>query len=682
MPDIIFETSGWWLVPIAILSAVLSLWLYNSMGNLQRGQRVFLALLRFFIFFLGGLLLLSPLLRQEEEKVEKPFLVWLTDHSLSMTSTGDSNSLREFYDDLPTLANPLNDRYRVNYQSFSSDLLAEQDSFDASGTNLERALLEIQDRYYNRNLAGVVLVSDGIYNEGADPSYAAEQLPFPVNAVLTGDTTVVRDLAVQRVVHNQISYLNNEFPVEIYVRGRALDGERYQVKVIGPDGLVLIDESHAVDGNDYFRRHSYFLKAKEEGFQRCSVVIETSAGEPKENNRAVFSIEVLSDRKQVLILGSAPHPDLAALGNALRSAERYEVTSRVSSTLPLETDFDLLILHQPSAALLRKVEEDNKPYWLFLGEKTGTSDYAPLQAGDKGFEESEVFVNNQFDLYTLSTDQLELLDGLPPLWAPFGSPELTGAYFPMLFKRIGSIKTTDPAWLFRYDGRGLASERRSSIFFGTGIWRWRIYCYRQNENFVAFDNLVQKAVQFLTTQTGNRRFDVDIANRFARTERIMGEARLYNSSLELVNDPEVKVEFISQDGDKYDFSFSRSGNTYRLNAGSLPPGVYSWKAATELGEDSFSDAGKLLVEEELREVADLVARPNVMRNIAKASGGNTYLIDEQQQLLEDLLSNPEAKSYRITEYRTRSLIEKRWPFFVLLTLLAIEWGLRKYFGRY
>lgn len=682
MPDIIFETSGWWLLPIVIVSASLALWLYNKSSSLQAWQRVLLAILRFSAFFLAGLLLLSPLLHQEEEKIEKPFLVWLGDHSLSMISTTDSVNLQEFYTGLPKLSEPLNDRYRLNYQSFSAELLTEEDSFDASGTNIERALLEIQDRYYNRNLAGVVLVSDGIYNEGGDPAYLAEQLPFPVNTVIAGDTTRVTDLVVERVIHNQISYLNNEFPVEIYVRGRALDGQDYRVKVMDPRGQTLIEESHRVNGSDYFRRHSYFLRATEEGFQRYTVLLETSAPEPKENNRSVFSVEVLSVRKQILILGSAPHPDLAALGNALRSAERYEVTSQISSSLPAEKEYDLCILHQPSPALLQKLEQSNTAYWLFLGDNTGTGGYEPLQAGDKGYEESEVYVNDQFDLFTLSADQLELFDDLPPLWAPFGSPVLSGDYFPVMFKRIGSIKTTDPAWLFRYDQRGMTSERRSSILLGTGIWRWRMYCYRQNENFGAFDNLVQKSVQFLTTKTGNRRFDVDIANRYGRTERIMGEARLYNSSLELVNDPEVKIQFISEEGDKYDFSFSRSGNTYRLNAGSLPPGIYSWRATANLGEENFNDAGKLLIEEELKEVTDLVARPEVMRNIADASGGKAYVMAERQQLIEDLLNNPDAKSYRSLEYSTRSLIEKRWPFFVLLLLLALEWGLRKYFGRY
>ncbi|MDZ7849120.1 MAG: hypothetical protein U5L96_21695 [Owenweeksia sp.] len=54
----------------------------------------------------------------------------------------------------------------------------------------------MQERYYNQNLAGVVMLTDGIYNRGSDPAYAARSLPFPIYSVGFGDTTVPRDLFI------------------------------------------------------------------------------------------------------------------------------------------------------------------------------------------------------------------------------------------------------------------------------------------------------------------------------------------------------------------------------------------------------------------------------------------------------------------------------------------------------
>ena len=175
---------------------------------------------------------------------------------------------------------------------------------------------------------------------------------------------------------------------------------------------------------------------------------------------------------------------------------------------------------------------------------------------------------------------------------------------------------------------------------------------------------------------------MDIANRFSRSEKVIGEGRLYNSSLELINDPEVDISFVAEDGRSYDFVMARAGNTYRLNAGSLPPGIYDWEATTAISGENFTDRGKLLVEEELVELTDLVARPDVLRKISRASGGEAFTLEESAQLFDALKENPDARSYRSIDITTQNLIESKWLFFLLLILMAAEWGLRKFFGRY
>lgn len=683
MPEIIFQISGWWLLPIAIVSALLSLWLYNRSSGLPVARRSFLAVLRFLIFFTAGFLLLSPLLRQKEERSEKPILVWLEDHSASVFSASDSIRVRRFQQEAEERLAELEDKYRIQKLTFSQGILPAGDSIDLTGTNIEAALQDVRERFYNRNIGSVVMLSDGIYNEGSDPAFTAEQMPFPVHVVLSGDSTTNRDIFIERVVHNKVSYLNNEFPVEVYVRARGMSQTSYRLRIIGPEGEELVNETKDIESADHFDRLNYFIKADKEGFRRYTVILESSSpDESPENNRSVFSVEVLSNKKKILVLSPAPHPDIAALTAALNAAQRYEVQVESGKNLPADRDFDLLILHQPGPGVLAELQKSNEPYWLLTGEATTMGSFEPLTAGEKGYEESEVYVNQEFNLFSLSETQSDLLADVPPLWAPFGSPSVSGEYYPLLFKRLGRIKTTDPAWLFRYDRLANGQQRRSSITLGTGLWRWRMQCYRNQGSFSAFDEVVQKTAQFLTTRNSTNRFDVDIANRFGRSERILGEARLFNSSLELVNDPDAVIRFTAEDGRNYDFSFTRSGNTYRLNAGSLPPGIYSWQASTSLSDENFTDSGKLLVEEELRELSDLVARPAVMRKIATASGGGVYEMSQLDKLLGDRAEDEGARALISMDYQTRSLIEKKWLFAILLILLALEWGLRKYFGRY
>ncbi|MDZ7849123.1 MAG: hypothetical protein U5L96_21710 [Owenweeksia sp.] len=77
-----------------------------------------------------------------------------------------------------------------------------------------------------------------------------------------------------------------------------------------------------------------------------------------------------------------------------------------------------------------------------------------------------------------------------------------------------------------------------------------------------------------------------------------------------------------------------------------------------------------------------MARHSLLRKIANASEGAFYKNNNWEALQNDLMQNPAARSYQVLETTTGSIVEKRWLFAVFLLLMALEWGLRKYFGRY
>ncbi|MDZ7849122.1 MAG: hypothetical protein U5L96_21705 [Owenweeksia sp.] len=226
---------------------------------------------------------------------------------------------------------------------------------------------------------------------------------------------------------------------------------------------------------------------------------------------------------------------------------------------------------------------------------TSLAEFTPVQVGSKGFEEITVSYAGNFDLFKVTDQEREYLNDLPPLWSPFGRPQLSAQSYTLLHKKVGSVQTTDPIWFFVTASAN--DDQRQAYTLGTGLWRWRLHDYRQNRSHEHFNGLIQKTVQYLTTRAQNDRFRVDMATRFGRGEPIVAEARLYNPSLELTNDPEANLQFTGPEGDTYDFSFTRTHNTYRLNAGKLPPGVYTWQANTELSGEKFTDRGSIAIEE-------------------------------------------------------------------------------------
>src|SRR5690606_33037488 len=93
------------------------------------------------------------------------------------------------------------------------------------------------------------------------------------------------------------------------------------------------------------------------------------------NQRSVF-IDVIDGREKILVLGNAPHPDIAALRNAISSNENYEVdVAYISDFEGGLADYNVLILHGlPSTtgnvALLGQIRNANIPVMVVASSQT------------------------------------------------------------------------------------------------------------------------------------------------------------------------------------------------------------------------------------------------------------------------------------------------------------------------
>ena len=81
--------------------------------------------------------------------------------------------------------------------------------FNHPSTPLNDMLKEIQTDYEGKNLSGVVLLSDGIHNQGLSPVFTP--FKFPIYTVGLGDTIPQRDIRLKTVHYNKIAYQGNRF---------------------------------------------------------------------------------------------------------------------------------------------------------------------------------------------------------------------------------------------------------------------------------------------------------------------------------------------------------------------------------------------------------------------------------------------------------------------------------------
>ena len=685
-----------WLAPLCVLLGLLYAWVLYRRATEKQGwsRRLSLVLgaLRATAVALIAFFLLEPMVRVWITEVRKPVVVIAHDGSASLAAAGDTAALRTAYKDaLEDLAAGLDDRYQVRTFTYGAEVGEGLDFGQRGGqTDIDQLLHEVYDRFSGPDLGAVILDGDGIYNRGRDPRYAAERLGVPVYTIALGDTTVRPDLLVRGVDHNRIAFLGNDVPVVARVEARHLSGGRTRLGIRqGTEELAGQDLGITTD--PFFTEVPLRIKPARPGLQRFTLSLRALEGEATLANNAVdFFIDVVDDRQKVLLLAAAPHPDIAALRQALDGLEGYETTLAYAVEFAGKaSDFDLIVLHQlPSRQqgvqpLLQEAATKGVPLLFVLGGRTDMVNFSSLGTGvevsgvQRNTIDAQAAVKEDFALFTLTADERRVYERFPPLQVPFGSYETALGTSALFTQRVGVVRTDQPLLVFRTSG-----ERPMATVCGEGLWRWRMADHAQNGNTAAFDRLVHRTVQFLALKADKSRFRTRHASDFAEGASVIINAELYNPSYELVNTPDATITLKDEEGREYPFTFSRTTDAYRLDAGSLPAGRYTFVARTTLEGESFSATGDLLVQALVAERLSTVADHQLMAGRAAKTDGIMVRPDKVARIAEALGTREEmvARSYRQASFS--DLIGLRWLFFVLLALLAAEWAIRRRSGAY
>ncbi len=638
-------------------------------------------------------LLLAPLVKYLSKNIEPPILILAQDYSSSMTMIADSSFyLNDFEENLSDFKKEMNQTFKVDHFYFAGDFKSADSSIVYNGkmTDYQQLFQQIENRYINRNVGAVVLISDGIYNRGSNPLYLNNTNKFPLYSIAMGDTTVRRDVKIDRLRHNEIAYLDNKFPLEVSLSFDQAKGEETQLQLYKNDNLIY-EKAYTIHENNEHHIASIQLKAEEVGLQKYEVVLTPIKEELNVlNNKKVFYIDVLDSRQKVLLLYDAPHPDIGAIHEVLNSSKSYEV--KLQKAREFEGDFNnfnLVILYQlPSNnfsanSILNQLSESKVAVWYILGLQ---SNYAVLHNLDLPFKVevnpqdfSDVYplYNSAFPLFTLSDNALNVLKNLPPLRSPFGKYKMQGSSQLLLWQKLGNVETEYPLFLFSE-----FKDKKNAVFIGEGIWRWRLANFANNENHEGIDELITKTVQYLSLKADRSYFRIAHERQFLENEAIIFDAQLYNESYELVNEVEVKLDIQDLDGKLYNYAFNKLGDAYHLEISSLPIGSYTYVARTTFGANKYEKKGEFTVEELQLEAADLVANHNLLYQLSVNSDAEVFYPRELDKLANALNQREDISSISYHEEEVQEVINLPWIFYILLFLLSLEWFIRKRNGAY
>jgi len=681
------SVSGWW-TPVCLLLALLYAWLmYRQPVNLGKNVRYGLFALRTIAVFILSFLLIVPLVRSVAYNPQKPLVLIAQDNSESINTFKPAGfSEQQFVSDLSKLKQQLGEKYDVREFNFSRDLKDSLSAkFNGKQTNISSAINGLNERFVNQNIGALVLATDGLYNQGSDPRYGAKNLKTNIYTIALGDTITKRDLLIGNVNYNKTAYLGDDFAVEVLAEAYQAKGENIRLSVT-EDGKQVFSQTTQVNSDNFKKIVPLKLSADKKGVRKFTISIATVKNEISvQNNTETIYVEVLDAKQKILLLYDGPHPDISVIKQSIETNKNYEVKSSLLSDLPKLklTDYSMLILYQAasssSGALQSFITKSKVPVWYILGGQSDLQQFdneqKTLQISANQQQIQEVFAEPVagFSLFTLSDSTRNKLSKLPPLMAPFGDYKSSGTSQSLLKQKIGAVVTAYPLLSFS-DENG----RRIAILTGESLWRWALSEYQTYGNHHALEELFGQTVQYLTANSNRQRFRVYPAKSvFDEGENVLINAELYNDAMELVNTPDVKIDLKNDSGKNYSFLFTRNGQSYQLDAGTLPVGEYGYSASTKLGTQNFTAKGQLTVKPLNLETRQSAADHHLLADLARQSGGQMLYPSQIDQLADLIRKNDNIKTVVYEDKHYNDLVDLKWIFAVILVLLSAEWFLRK-----
>ncbi|OFY87651.1 MAG: hypothetical protein A3F72_13440 [Bacteroidetes bacterium RIFCSPLOWO2_12_FULL_35_15] len=690
--NIVTEYPTWFFLFCLSAGFVYSFFLYRKDKKLDELSIWFIRLMatfRFSVVTILSFLLLSPLLKSIHREVEKPIVIIAQDNSESLIIGKDSSFIKkEYKQNLQKLINDLSDKYEVYSYSFADKIkeFTSSDSlkFNEKQTDFSSLFAEIETRYSNRNVGAIVLSSDGLYNKGFNPIYSSEKIKVPIYTIALGDTTVNKDIILLKAEHNRLAYLGNEFPVEIVINAKQFKGKTTTLTVSKGDA-TLFTQTVNFNSDAFIITVPVLIQAKEVGLQHYKVKLSSLPEEVSvANNISDVFMEVLDARQKILILSDAPHPDIAAIKESIESNQNYEVESYLLSDFDKSLKkYNLVILHtlpsvhNPASKILSEINASNIPVWSFSGASGLFQTDLSKASYTQKTNEVEPVLDQNFPLFTISDELRKAIKDFPAVVCPFSTYQTENNSNVLFYQRIGIVDTKKPLMLFNTIG-----ENKVAIFTGEGIWRWRLQDFAAHNDHNLFDEFISKTVQYLSVKADKSFFRISGPGNFQENEAIQLEAEVYNESYELINEPEVNITISNSENKKFPFTFSKTSNAYRLNAGMMPVGEYSYEAKVKIGEKIFLQHGKFSVSALQIELSNTTADHQLLFSLAKKHNGEMVYPNELDKLVSKLNSREDIKSVSYSEKKLSDLINLKWIFFLLLGLLSIEWFLRKRNGAY
>jgi len=667
---------------ILFIGTGLFVYLYKIIFNEKWHQ--FLISYRIIIFFILGILLFNPVINFSGEKEKKLDWAIFIDNSASI-KYHQTPSINAVQLGIESLVNKLSEKdisYHL-YQFADNIQKVNSPQLIGNGVTTNIGIIPETIKQLGNQIAGAVIISDGLITEGKDPIKDFQEFDFPIHTIGIGEGSELVDVTIESIDAPTVVLKSDWVDVNITIQSVGNIGDRLSVSLY--NNRELQGSKHIrLMGMESKKEINFRFHPKKIGKQQYEVRISSVEDEIDiQNNRQKFSLLVLKDRYKVALLTGSPNKNTSVLKQKLKNNPRVELDHfiRITETRfqPAiktfwESPYELIIFDnypiKPLSSnfvriLGKKLLSNQSALFLILGPNQTIVSFNGITSILGVVTEDSTIESNRF-YWEFVDEQIDAGGNFPPLkqnilitgkQVSSDTLAVTEQGWPLwLRNQNGTIRTmiwTSPELntLYFHDQK-LSQEGSFSVIWNQSI-SWLLKSGGEHENFFRLNkNRYQQGemVQVTGTQPFEKTQD--------KTENI------------IINVTHGSTDIITRDI-LYNIEEQRWLGEFRAPG----PGEYNYSIQLGSNQDPIQTGTFQILESQI-ELNQVYLNKKLLATISNSTDGQFFVWDSRDSLFSEI--NPKVR--REFKAEIIKFNESRVLLIIMILLLCVEWFIRRHRG--
>jgi len=664
---------------ILFIGTGLFVYLYKIIFNEKWHQ--FLISYRIIIFFILGILLFNPVINFSGEKEKKLDWAIFIDNSASI-KYHQTPSINAVQLGIESLVNKLSEKdisYHL-YQFADNIQKVNSPQLIGNGVTTNIGIIPETIKQLGNQIAGAVIISDGLITEGKDPIKDFQEFDFPIHTIGIGEGSELVDVTIESIDAPTVVLKSDWVDVNITIQSVGNIGDRLSVSLY--NNRELQGSKHIrLMGMESKKEINFRFHPKKIGKQQYEVRISSVEDEIDiQNNRQKFSLLVLKDRYKVALLTGSPNKNTSVLKRKLKNNPRVELDHfiRITETRfqPAiktfwESPYELIIFDnypiKPLSSnfvriLGKKLLSNQSALFLILGPNQTIVSFNGITSILGVVTEDSTIESNRF-YWEFVDEQIDAGGNFPPLkqnilitgkQVSSDTLAVTEQGWPLwLRNQNGTIRTmiwTSPELntLYFHDQK-LSQEGSFSVIWNQSI-SWLLKSGGEHENFFRLNkNRYQQGemVQVTGTQPFEKTQD--------KTENI------------IINVTHGSTDIITRDI-LYNIEEQRWLGEFRAPG----PGEYNYSIQLGSNQDPIQTGTFQILESQI-ELNQVYLNKKLLATISNSTDGQFFVWDSRDSLFSEI--NPKVR--REFKAEIIKFNESRVLLIIMILLLCVEWFIRR-----